>query len=86
MPWDDKEWPTKHQDNFMQMVANITDTPVPSRIRGRPLISDPKHNYFSELYEAVALNNGERYYILRPEVIESYTSLLMASDTRQALP
>ena len=56
---------------FRQMAANITDTCAQSYKRTATHIG-PEAFFFSDIYEAIALNNNEKYYILRPEVIESY--------------
>ena len=57
-----KDWPTKvdGQQYFMEMAANITDTCAQSYKRKATHIG-PEAFYFSELYEAVALNKGHRY-------------------------
>ena len=56
---------------FFQLGANITDTCHQSYQRTATHIG-PEAFYFTEREEAVALNSNDKYYILRPEVIESY--------------
>ena len=61
----------RRRNYFFQLGANITDTCYESYRRTATHIG-PEAFYFTALEEAVALNNNEKYYILRPEVIESY--------------
>ncbi|XP_054153997.1 mannosyl-oligosaccharide 1,2-alpha-mannosidase IA-like [Oppia nitens] len=56
---------------YMALGANITDTCYESYRRTATQIG-PEAFFFTPNEEAVALNNNEKYYILRPEVIESY--------------
>ena len=61
----------RKRNYFFQLGANITDTCHESYRRTATRIG-PEAFYFTEVEEAVAVNNMEKYYILRPEVIESY--------------
>ena len=57
--------------HYLELAANITKTCYESYARTATKIGSEAF-YFTETSEAVALNNFEKYYILRPEVIESY--------------
>jgi mannosyl-oligosaccharide alpha-1,2-mannosidase len=59
------------RNHYLQLGANITKTCYESYARTATKIG-PEAFYFTEKEEAIALNDGEKYYILRPEVIESY--------------
>jgi mannosyl-oligosaccharide alpha-1,2-mannosidase len=59
------------RNHYLQLGANLTKTCHESYARTATKIG-PEAFYFTEKEEAVALNDGEKYYILRPEVIESY--------------
>ncbi|CAG2178448.1 unnamed protein product, partial [Oppiella nova] len=59
------------RNHFLSLAAKITDTCAQSYARTATHIG-PEAFYFTDREEAVALNNHEKYYILRPEVIESY--------------
>ena len=61
----------RRKNYFFYLGANITDTCYESYRRTATHIG-PEAFYFTEREEAVALNNFEKYYILRPEVVESY--------------
>lgn len=62
---------SEKKKHFMSLASNITDTCHESYMKTATKLG-PEAFYFTELEDAVALNNGEKYYILRPEVIESY--------------
>jgi mannosyl-oligosaccharide alpha-1,2-mannosidase len=59
------------RNHYLQLGANITKTCYESYARTATKIG-PEAFYFTEKQEAIALNDDEKYYILRPEVIESY--------------
>ena len=61
----------RKKDYFLKLGANITDTCHESYRRTATGLG-PETFYFTEREEAVALNNFEEFYILRPEVVESY--------------
>lgn len=55
----------------MEIAAGLTNTCHESYIRTSSKLG-PESFRFTEQAEARALKNNEKYYILRPEVIESY--------------
>ncbi|CAG2102386.1 unnamed protein product [Medioppia subpectinata] len=59
------------KDHFMALAAALTDTCAESYGRTATGIG-PEAFYFTETAEAIAINQYEKYYILRPEVVESY--------------
>jgi len=59
------------RSHYLQLGANITRTCYESYAKTATKIG-PEAFYFTEVEDAIALNNDEKYYILRPEVIESY--------------
>lgn len=58
-------------EKYMEVAKNITNTCHESYIRTITKLG-PEAFRFTEGVEARALKSSERYYILRPEVIESY--------------
>ncbi|CAG7826977.1 unnamed protein product [Allacma fusca] len=60
-----------NRDRDMEIGQNFTNTCHESYIRSDSHIG-PEVFRFTDTAEAVAVNDGEKYYILRPEVIESY--------------
>jgi len=59
------------RSHYLELGANITRTCQQSYSRTATKIG-PEDFDFTEVEEAIALNNDQRYYILRPEVVESY--------------
>lgn len=58
-------------DKYMEIAKNITNTCHESYDRSATKLG-PEAFRFTEGSEARALKSSEKYYILRPEVIESY--------------
>lgn len=65
------EDPSVTKDHFMDVAKNITNTCHESYDR-TPTKLGPESFRFTEQLEAKATKQNEKYYILRPEVIESY--------------
>ncbi|KAH9383711.1 alpha-Mannosidase class I a [Haemaphysalis longicornis] len=63
--------PAVAKDHFMDVAKNITNTCHESYDR-TPTKLGPESFRFTEQLEARATKQNEKYYILRPEVIESY--------------
>ncbi|XP_073830370.1 alpha-Mannosidase class I a isoform X1 [Musca autumnalis] len=61
----------EHTENFMNIGKGITNTCHESYIRTTTRLG-PEAFRFSEAAEARALKSNEKYYILRPETVESY--------------
>jgi mannosyl-oligosaccharide alpha-1,2-mannosidase len=60
-----------NHDRDMEIGQNFTNTCHESYIRSATRIG-PETFRFTDTAEAVGVNEGDKYYILRPEVIESY--------------
>lgn len=58
-------------DRYMEIARKITHTCHESYNRSATKLG-PESFRFTEGAEAMALKSSEKYYILRPEVIESY--------------
>lgn len=58
-------------DRYLQVAKEITNTCHESYIRTATKLG-PESFRFTEGVEARALKTSEKYYILRPEVVESY--------------
>lgn len=63
--------PEEKKDRYMQLAKDITHTCHESYDR-TPTKLGPESFRFTDTLEARAIKQNERYYILRPEVIESY--------------
>ncbi|KAG0432319.1 hypothetical protein HPB47_020964 [Ixodes persulcatus] len=63
--------PSFNSDRYMEIAKNITHTCHESYDR-TPTKLGPESFRFTEQLEARAMKQNEKYYILRPEVIESY--------------
>ncbi|KAM7349738.1 alpha-Mannosidase class I a isoform 2-T4 [Cochliomyia hominivorax] len=61
----------EHTEKFMNIGKGITNTCHESYIRSTTRLG-PEAFRFSEAAEARALKSNEKYYILRPETVESY--------------
>ncbi|XP_075159018.1 alpha-Mannosidase class I a isoform X1 [Haematobia irritans] len=61
----------EHTEKFMSIGKGITNTCHESYIRSTTRLG-PEAFRFSEAAEARALKSNEKYYILRPETVESY--------------
>ncbi|TMW53661.1 hypothetical protein DOY81_001267 [Sarcophaga bullata] len=61
----------EHTEKFMNIGKGITNTCHESYIRSTTHLG-PEAFRFSEAAEARALKSNEKYYILRPETVESY--------------
>ncbi|XP_013105225.1 mannosyl-oligosaccharide alpha-1,2-mannosidase IA isoform X1 [Stomoxys calcitrans] len=64
----------EHTEKFMSIGKGITNTCHESYIRSTTHLG-PEAFRFSEAAEARALKSNEKYYILRPETVESYLVL-----------
>ncbi|XP_064473355.1 mannosyl-oligosaccharide 1,2-alpha-mannosidase IA-like [Ornithodoros turicata] len=64
-------FPEERRDHYMQLAKDITHTCHESYDR-TPTKLGPEAFRFTDSLEAQAIKQNERYYILRPEVIESY--------------
>ena len=63
---------TSERDEYLDLAKNITNTCHESYIR-TPTHLGPEAFHFERMdQEAVSVKDNEKYYILRPEVIESY--------------
>lgn len=62
---------TSEREDYKKLAADITHTCHESYIR-TPTHIGPESFHFNSGNEAVALSSNERYYILRPEVVEAY--------------
>lgn len=58
-------------DRYMEIAAGITSTCHESYIR-TPTHLGPESFRFTDAIEAKAIRSADKYYLLRPETIESY--------------
>jgi mannosyl-oligosaccharide alpha-1,2-mannosidase len=61
----------QHTDKFMEVAEGLTNTCHESYARSNTKLG-PESFRFSDAVEAKALKSQEKYYILRPETVESY--------------
>ena len=59
-------------ENFMLLGKNITNTCHESYSRSQTGIGPESFHFERDDQEAISIKSNEKYYILRPEVIESY--------------
>lgn len=64
--------PESKRTHYMNLAKNITHTCHESYVRTPTHIGPESFHFERKEQEAVAVKNQEKYYILRPEVIESY--------------
>ncbi len=61
----------EERNDFSKLALDITNTCHESYVRS-PTHIGPETFHFNQNNEAVALSHNEKYYILRPEVVEAY--------------
>lgn len=67
-----KDLSPEDHDNFKNLAIEITRTCHESYIRSPTHIGPESFHFNSNSKEAVSNNDNEKYYILRPEVVEAY--------------
>lgn len=61
-------------DTFMSVAEGITNTCHEAYNRSTAKLA-PESFRFADAFEAKAIKNSDKYYILRPETVESYFTL-----------